>query len=107
MNKINLQEVKKDGFDECIFLNTKNFVAEGSYTNIFFEKEGIFYTPRIKSGILPGIMREKFIEKLKREGKEIKEGDIEEDFYLECENVYLTNSLMGILRIKQFEEKIY
>lgn len=106
-NKINLMEVKKDGFDECIFLNTKKIVAEGSYTNIFFEKDGIFYTPQVKDGILPGIMREKFIEKLKGEGKEIVEGNIEENFYLECENVYLTNSLMGILKIKQFEEKIY
>jgi branched-chain amino acid aminotransferase len=50
------QEAKHKGFDEGILLDQNGYVAEASGANVFFEKEGVFYTPP-KGNILPGITR--------------------------------------------------
>lgn len=55
------QEAKDNGFDEALVLDSQGFVAESSGANIFFEKDGIIYTPK-KGNILPGITRATVIE---------------------------------------------
>lgn len=107
VNKLNLKEVRQLGYDECIFLNTSNNITEGSYTNIFFEKNGKIYTPKISDGILPGVMRENIIKNLKKDGNIIIEKSLSRNFYKECQGAFLTNSLMGKMKITKFEEKDY
>jgi branched-chain amino acid aminotransferase len=50
------QEAKTKGFDEALLLDMHGFVAEGPGANVFFEKDGKFYTPPA-GNILPGITR--------------------------------------------------
>jgi branched-chain amino acid aminotransferase len=50
------QEAKDMGYDEALVLDSKGFVAESSGANVFFEKDGVLYTPA-KGSILPGITR--------------------------------------------------
>ncbi len=55
------QEAKDAGFDEALLLDNDGFVAEGPGANIFYEKDGILYTPA-KGNILPGITRATVLE---------------------------------------------
>lgn len=55
------QEAKDAGYDEALLLDSDGFVAEGPGANIFYEKDGILYTPA-KGNILPGITRATVIE---------------------------------------------
>ncbi|HYM95251.1 MAG TPA: branched-chain amino acid transaminase [Chitinophagaceae bacterium] len=55
------QEAKDKGFDEALMLDADGFVAESSGANIFYEKDGVIYTPP-KGNILPGITRATVIE---------------------------------------------
>ncbi len=55
------QEAKDNGFDEALVLDVAGFVAESSGANIFYEEDGILYTPP-KGNILPGITRATVIE---------------------------------------------
>lgn len=50
------QEAKDMGYDEALVLDSNGYVAESSGANIFFEKDGVLYTPA-KGSILPGITR--------------------------------------------------
>jgi len=50
------QEAKDKGFDEALVLDENGNVAESSGANIFYEKDGILFTPA-KGSILPGITR--------------------------------------------------
>ena len=50
------QEAKAKGYDEALLLDMHGFVAEGPGANVFFEKDGKFYTPP-PGNILPGITR--------------------------------------------------
>lgn len=55
------QEAKDADFDEALLLDSEGYVAEGPGANIFYEKEGILFTPA-KGNILPGITRATVIE---------------------------------------------
>lgn len=55
------QEAKDNGFDEALLLDGNGFVAEGPGANIFYEKDGVLFTPA-KGNILPGITRATVIE---------------------------------------------
>ncbi len=50
------QEAKDKGFDEALLLDGAGFVAEGPGANVFYENNGVLYTPS-KGNILPGITR--------------------------------------------------
>lgn len=55
------QEAKAKGYDEALLLDMHGYVAEGPGANVFFEKDGKFYTPPI-GNILPGITRATVLE---------------------------------------------
>jgi branched-chain amino acid aminotransferase len=50
------QEAKDAGYDEALVLDSNGYVAESSGANVFYEKDGMLYTPA-KGSILPGITR--------------------------------------------------
>ena len=53
-----LRDLPGDGsvFD-ALFLNERGEVAEGARSNVFVERDGIFLTPPLSSGCLPGVLR--------------------------------------------------
>jgi branched-chain amino acid aminotransferase len=55
------QEAKDAGYDEALVLDSNGYVAESSGANVFYEKDGILYTPA-KGSILPGITRATVLE---------------------------------------------
>ena len=87
----------QQGFFEVLFLNIYGELTEGSITNLFILKKGKLYTPHLKCGLLPGILR----------GQLLKEGKVEEiTLYpkdiLEAEKLYVGNSLRGLIEVKVF-----
>jgi 4-amino-4-deoxychorismate lyase len=58
-----LQQAKKQGYDEAILTDINNNWLETSTGNLWGYKEGIWFTPALDSGILPGITRNMIIEK--------------------------------------------
>ena len=55
------QDAKNKGFDEALLLDADGYVAEGPGANVFYERDGVLYTPP-KGNILPGITRATVIE---------------------------------------------
>jgi branched-chain amino acid aminotransferase len=64
------QEAKANGFDEALLSDMNGFVAEGPGANIFFEKDGIVYTPAL-GNILAGITRATVLEICEEMGIEV------------------------------------
>jgi para-aminobenzoate synthetase / 4-amino-4-deoxychorismate lyase len=52
-----------EGCDEVVFVNERGEVTEGSRTNIFVERDGVWLTPPLSSGLLDGCLRRELIEK--------------------------------------------
>lgn len=54
-------EARGRGYDEALLLDCEGFLAEGPGANLFFEKDGVLYTPQL-GNILPGITRDTVLE---------------------------------------------
>lgn len=46
------------GFDELLFCNERDEVCEGTITNLFFDRGQGLRTPPLRSGLLPGVLRQ-------------------------------------------------
>jgi para-aminobenzoate synthetase/4-amino-4-deoxychorismate lyase len=57
-------------------------VTEGSFTNVFVEREGVLLTPPARLGLLPGVLREYLIEKGQAREAELTLGDLADGFQL-------------------------
>ena len=58
------------------------FVTEGSFTNVFVERDGILLTPPASHGLLPGVLREYLIEKGQVREAELTLDDLADGFRL-------------------------
>ena len=83
------------GFFEVIFKNEKGQITEGSTTNIFIKKGKYYYTPLVECGLLNGIYRQIFI----KHNKNVIEDIITEKDLKEAQEIYLTNSVKGMVRV--------
>ena len=50
------------GAFEILFVDPDGFLTEGSFTNLFVERDGKLLTPPLARGLLPGVLREELIE---------------------------------------------
>ncbi len=53
---------KKAGAAEALFLRDDGLVTEGTFTNVFVERDGKLLTPRAELGLLPGVLRRSLID---------------------------------------------
>lgn len=84
-------------FYEVLYLNEKSHLAEGSITNIFIRKGLNYFTPTLSSGILPGIYRSFMMKK----NPEIKEKNISLHDLLNADEIILTNSVRGEVKVDE------
>lgn len=103
-NILEKQKATEKGFDEALFLNTDNFVAEGAVSNVFWVKDNTVYTPCVSCGLLPGIVREKIIECVKKLEIEIRQGEFTKDQLLDADEVFITNSVMNVMPVSSIED---
>ena len=101
-NIIEYELCQRNGFNEAIFVNEKGFVCEGCTTNIFMIKDKQIYTPKIECGLLPGIIRDWIIENFNVIEKNLTKDDI-----LNSDEVFFTNSLGGVIKCTEIENKIF
>lgn len=83
------------GADEVLYLNEDGRLAEGSRTSIFVEQEGVLVTPPLGTGVLPGVLRADLL----KSGRAV-EGVLVLDDLAEDADVYLGNSVRGLVRAK-------
>lgn len=101
-NLYEYNKANKEGFNEVIFLNIYDNIAEGATSNIFIIKDKKIYTPMISDGILQGVVRNWVIENFKVCEKHLNKKDL-----YSADEVFITNSVLGIMKVVQFEEKKY
>lgn len=90
------------GLNELLFLNSKGQICEGTISNVFFVKKGQIYTPHSSCGLLPGVMRRYILEHYPVNECILTPADI--DSMEEC---FVTNSLMGIMPVRQLAGHVF
>lgn len=86
-------------FDDCIFLNSRQEITEGSTFNLFLVKDGCVITPPDALDLLQGITRQIVISLCKKMGVEV----IHKSFGLEdvalADEVFITSSTKEIMPV--------
>lgn len=101
-NFLERKRAKQAGLDETVFLNSRGAICEGSACNLFFVKKGRLYTPKLSCGMLPGILREWVC----REAF-VSQMVVTLQMLNEFEECFATNSLMGIMPVRQIGNAKY
>jgi len=85
-----LEAARAAGAQEAIFLRDDGLVTEGSFTNIFVERDGGLLTPPERLGLLPGVLRRSLIEQGRAAEAELRAEDLANGFLI-------GNALRGLI----------
>ena len=78
------------GASEALLIRDDGLVTEGSFTNLFVERDGRLLTPPASLGLLPGVLRRSMIEAGRAVEAELTLADLEHGFLL-------GNALRGLM----------
>ncbi|MCH7949318.1 MAG: aminotransferase class IV family protein [Candidatus Dadabacteria bacterium] len=100
------REASGSGFDEALFLNERDEVAECSTSNIFWFNGETLFTPSIECGLLSGTTRDLILNFIPEHGVNLVEGRFSLRDLTAAEFVFITNSLIGCAPVFEVEGNI-
>jgi len=74
LNMVAVDEAKRRGCDDAVFLGPEGVVLEGPTTNIWWRSGDVLYTPELELGILQGVTRGALTELAGDRGYEVEVG---------------------------------
>jgi len=78
-----LKDVRRDtGAFEAVFTDPAGRLTEGSFTNVFVERDGRMLTPPLERGLLPGLLRQRLIDEGKAEEADLSVEDLKQGFLI-------------------------
>ncbi|MFL2734008.1 MAG: branched-chain amino acid transaminase [Gammaproteobacteria bacterium] len=95
-----LKEALKEGYDEALLLDTKNFISEGSGENLFAIKDDQLFTPNLEAS-LDGITRKAIISLAEELGLKVNILDLTEEDILSSEELFFTGTAAEVVPITQ------
>jgi para-aminobenzoate synthetase/4-amino-4-deoxychorismate lyase len=81
---------QESGAAEVVFVDEPGFVTEGSWSNIFVERDVQLLTPPLALGLLPGVLRAELIDKGRAVESHLRLADLADGFFI-------GNSLRGLI----------
>ncbi|HRU38533.1 MAG TPA: aminodeoxychorismate synthase component I [Candidatus Goldiibacteriota bacterium] len=85
----------RKGYGDVIFANERGEITEAHSSNIFIKKKGIFYTPPVSCGLLPGTYRQLLLDK----GGKYREKVLRKRDLRTADSIYLCNSVRGMREV--------
>jgi 4-amino-4-deoxychorismate lyase len=99
-NILEMQKAKDKGYQDVLFLNYNKEVCETAVANIFMFDKDKLITPTLSSGMLNGIIRQWLLTRYS-----IEERVITLEELVHSDGVFITNSLMGIMKIVEINNQ--
>ncbi len=97
-NTLASAEAKKLGFDEAILLDHGGHISEGPGSNIFYEKDGELFTPKL-GNIFPGITRSTILEICDELHVKVTEKDITPEEFYQADHAFFCGTATEITHI--------
>ncbi len=70
------------GAQEALFVHPDGWLTEGSYTNIFVERDGVLLTPEAGLGLLPGVLRRHLLDQGRAREARLVLDDLAQGFFI-------------------------
>jgi para-aminobenzoate synthetase / 4-amino-4-deoxychorismate lyase len=67
---------------ETLYVDGEGYLTEGSFTNVFVERDGVLVTPPLSRGVLPGVLRAELIAGGRAVEGELTPADLAGGFYV-------------------------
>ena len=100
--------VNEHGFDNVVMMNQNKRIVEATNANVFMVTGSVIQTPPLTEGCIKGIMRKKVITWVKENTDlELREEPFTHFEMLKADELFLTNSLIGIQPVSSYRKKTY
>lgn len=116
-----LREANRRGAGEALWFNVHNYLQSGSISNVFLVEDGKLVTPPTadelrdpavadavpypRSAVLAGITRAAVVELARAAGIEVLPAAVDINRLLGAQELFLTNSIMGVMPVCRIERK--
>mgnify|MGYP000966886699 CR=1 FL=1 len=90
-------------YQEGLMYNSQGFLISGVMSNVFMRQGARIFTPDLRLSGIAGVTRQKIIQYYAGQGVPVQEIDILPQQFLQADEAWLCNSLMGVLPIKHYK----
>jgi 4-amino-4-deoxychorismate lyase len=97
VNMMAVDEARRQGGDDALFLAQSRVVLEGPTANIWWRRGSTLYTPSLELGILAGVTRAVMLERLPALGYELQEGVYEIDVLAGADEAFTSSSVREVM----------
>lgn len=94
-----LAKQEMDDEFEGLMSNFFGFVIEGTMSNVFFEKEGMLFTPNLNISGVKGVMRSLVMQVCQQQSIACQELDIKQADITAFDAAFICNSVMGVIPV--------
>lgn len=98
---------QKQGYDDCLVLNSGGRIADSTIANLFYVKGGRIYTPPLSEGCVAGTMRRFLLGMLPASGFDCTEKPVTMEELAGADEIFLTNALKGLKWVGSFGNRTY
>ncbi len=98
-----LQEAQQKKCGEALWFTPANRLAQGCISNVFLVHQDTLLTPPLFTPVIPGITRKLILHLAKQIGIETRETELTLEDIRNSSEMFLTNSVMGLMPVRQFE----
>jgi 4-amino-4-deoxychorismate lyase len=95
------------GIQEGLMLDLNGYVIEGTMSNVFFVKNDKLYTPSLTQTGVTGIMRNFVLQTALAKKITVQQGEFTPEQLLAADEIFVTNSIIGIWPVKQLESQSF
>ncbi|ALT00401.1 hypothetical protein AT746_08975 [Lacimicrobium alkaliphilum] len=92
----------EQGPEDMLVCDTQNMMVECSAANLFWQTNGLWYTPDLHHAGVAGVMRQRVLEHFEGRGCPVIQVQAPPTALTQAQAVFICNSLMGIVPVKRF-----
>jgi len=96
-----MDEARRAGAAEALMLGPRGTIVEAATSNLFVVYRGRLLTPPLHEGPLPGVTRASVLALARALGVPAAEATIRPRRLVDCSELFLTNSIAGVLPVRQ------
>lgn len=90
---------------EGLMCDEQGLLTGGTSSNVFLVAGGSLRTPAVTHAGISGVMRRVILQQARENGIEASEGPVTRQDFLEADEVFVSNALIGIRPVRQLEER--
>ncbi len=105
-NVLARNELHKD-CQEGVMLSRHGLVVEGCSSNLFFCRDGQWYSPKIDEAGVDGVVRRQLLELLEQQSRPVVIGEFSLQDLQQAEEMFFCNSLIGLWPVRQLDDKLF